>query len=269
MTGDVLHEVHNSFARSMATLAFLCSGTTEEDGGLLLYATPTPSPFPWNGALRISADTKPDVVVERARSFFDQVGHGYCLLALEGLDDDLINHLGESDDTSPEMIMTHSPDPLELPDGVELETVRTSEGREHFLGAVGEAFETLGEARSTWEACYPTTESLANPQAVAMVLYERGQPAAGGMYYRIDDVIEVLHIGTRPSFRRRGYGRMVTTALTIDGFEKGAHIASLQAEPMGYSTYQRIGYQTISNYHAYIRPADDSDGSTTSPTQSA
>lgn len=257
MREDILQAVHRSFAGSMATLAARCRGTVEEASGLLLYATPTPSPFPWNGALRLSAGINPEHVVERAHVFFEEVGHGYSLLALEGLDDDLIEYLGESDDTSPEMVMTHPPHPVDLPDGVELEVVRTPQQREHFLDTVGEAFETLGEARSTWEVCYPTVESLANPQAVAILLYERGHPTAGGMYYRSDDVIEVLHIGTRPSFRRRGYARMVTTALTVDGFEKGAQIASLQAEPMGFSTYRRIGYQTISTYHAYTRPVGD------------
>jgi predicted GNAT family acetyltransferase len=97
-------------------------------------------------------------------------------------------------------------------------------------------------------------DSLANPESVAMVLYKSGEPAAGGMYYRSGDVIEVLHIGTADNHRRQGYGRAVTTALTIHGFNNGATLASLQAEPMGLNTYQRIGFQTISTYHWYVRP---------------
>ncbi|HEX9761556.1 MAG TPA: GNAT family N-acetyltransferase, partial [Acidimicrobiia bacterium] len=105
--------------------------------------------------------------------------------------------------------------------------------------------------RETWALCYPTVESLSNPDSVAMVAYEDDWPAAGGMYYRSGDVIEVLHVGTHSSFRRRGYGRAVTTALTIHGFEQGARISSLQAEPMGYKTYERIGYRTVADFHVY------------------
>jgi ribosomal protein S18 acetylase RimI-like enzyme len=77
------------------------------------------------------------------------------------------------------------------------------------------------------------------------------------MSYRTGDVIEILHIGTHSSFRRRGYGEAVTTALTVHGFEHGATLASLQSAPMGYSTYQRIGYRTITACHVYFNPGGD------------
>jgi ribosomal protein S18 acetylase RimI-like enzyme len=255
MTQDVLHRVHANFGAAVQTLAHYCGGMISIEDGLLCYASASPSPVPWNGALRTSGDMGAEEIMERAQAFFEPLGHGFSLGALEGIDDDLIAALGNSNATSPEMVIEAAPDPVELADGVEIHLVDDSALRSDWLEAVGEAFETLGESKQTWVRCYPDVESLANPESVAMVLYESGAPAAGGMYYRSGAVVEVLHIGTANDYRRKGFGRAVTTALTNHGFSNGATLASLQAEPMGFNTYQRIGYETISTYHWYIRPA--------------
>lgn len=251
----MLHQVHGNFSAAVQTLAHYCNGTVSQEDGLLCYASASPSPFPWNGALRTSGNMGAEEIMERANEFFGPLQHGFSLGALEGIDDDLIAELGKAEATSPEMVMGESPGPVELADGVEVHVVDDHARRIDWLEVVGGAFETLGEAKQTWGRCYPDLESLANPVSVAMVLYEGTEPAAGGMYYRSDDVIEVLHIGTAENHRRKGYGRAVTTSLTTHGFSNGATIASLQAEPMGFNTYQSIGYQTISTYHWYVRPA--------------
>lgn len=251
---EMLRLVHENFANSMRIMARYCGGTVSECDGFLLYASAVPSPFPWNGVVRIEQGPNGDELMSTAREFFGDLGHGFSLLALEGIDDDLIAELGEANDTSPEMVLERAPTSLDLLGSVEIKVVSTEQMRKDFLVSVSEAFETLGESAETWQLCYPSLESLANPESVAMVMYEEGEPVAGGMYYRTGNVIEILHIGTRPSHRRKGCGRAVTTALTIHGFENGATLASLQAEPMGLSTYQRLGYQTISRYHLYVNP---------------
>lgn len=255
MTQDVLHRVHANFGAAVQTLTRYCGGIVSHEDGLLCYASASPSPFPWNGALRTSGVMGAEEIMERAEAFFGPLEHGFSLGALEGIDDDLITGLGDPDATSPEMVIANSPDPVELADGVEIQVVDDNSRRSDWLTVVGEAFETLGESKQTWVRCYPDVESLANPESVAMVLYESGEPAAGGMYYRSGDVVELLHIGTANDYRRKGYGRAVTTALTIHGLGNGATLASLQAEPMGFNTYKRIGYETVSKYHWYIRPA--------------
>jgi predicted GNAT family acetyltransferase len=254
MTEDLLHKVHGNFGAAVQTLVRYCGGRIAHEGGLLCYASASPSPFPWNGALRTSGDMGAEEIMERAAALFEPLDHGFSFGALEGIDDDLIAELGEAQATSPEMVIEDSPDPMELADDVEIHIANDETRRTDWLNAVGGAFETLGESKQTWWRCYPDVESLANPESVAMVLYKTGEPAAGGMYYRSGNVIEVLHIGTADNHRRQGYGRAVTTALTIHGFNNGATLASLQAEPMGFNTYQRIGFQTISTYHWYIRP---------------
>lgn len=252
MTDPILRRIHDNFAGAMRTMVEHCDGDVAESDGLLLCASASPSPFPWNSAIRVSGSLTAPEIESRAREFFGPRGHGFSIAALECLDDDLIAQLGEADDTSPEMIMIRAPDPFE---SGRVELVVTEARLHDWLEVVGAAFETLGESRDTWHACYPDLDSVANPRTVAMVVYEGADTVAGGMYYRSGSVIEVLHIGTHPEHRGRGYGRAVTTALTIHGFDNGASMASLQAEPMGISTYERIGYRTRSTYHWYVRHA--------------
>lgn len=256
MDQAILRRVHDNFAGSVETLCRYCDGIVAKEAGLVLFASASPSPFPWNGAVRISGDMPAAEIIERANEFFGRLGHEFSIGALEGLDDDLIAALGPADDTSPEMVMDRPPERMELAPGVEIEIVSDDEHRIDWLEVVSEAFEALGETRETWHLCYPDLTSVYNPKTVAMVLYEDGRPAAGGMYYRSGSVIEVLHIGTADEFRRRGHGRAVTTALTIHGFNNGSTLASLQAEPMGFGTYQQIGYEVLSTYHWYINPGD-------------
>lgn len=257
MDQAILRRVHDGFVGSMETLCAHCDGLVAKEAGLVLFASASPSPFPWNGALRVSGGMPADEMVERATEFFGRIDHGFSIGALEGIDDDVIAALGTADDTSPEMVMDHPPEPVELPPGVEIEIVSDDEHRLDWLTSVSEAFQTLGETRDTWHLCYPDLPSVYNPKTVAMVLYERGRPAAGGMYYRSGSVIELLHIGTSPDFRRLGYGRAVTVALATHGFNNGSTLASLQAEPMGFPTYRRVGFEVASTYHWYVTNPGD------------
>jgi GNAT superfamily N-acetyltransferase len=250
----VLRAVHHNFAATVGTMARHSGGTVLEAGGLLASASPASNPFPWNVSLRTDPDLSPPEFLDQARAFYGKLDKAFAVAALSGLDDDLIDHLGEATDISPEMVIDHSPLSLVGREGVEIRLVEDEAGRDHFLDTVGEAFETLGETAETWHLCYPTVESLHHPGAVAMVLYEREVPAAAGMYYRSGEVIEVIHIGTRPGQRRRGHGRAVAIALTRHGFGEGATLASLQSAPMGFRTYQRIGYRTIADYYWYLFP---------------
>ena len=254
MTSDLLHRVHDNFAGAVQVMAAYSGGKVLEEDGLVCYSSSSPSPFPWNGAIRVSGDLPAEEVVRRASAFFGPIGHGFAVGALEGIDDDMITALGEPSDSSPEMVMEHRPDPFVPGDDVEVLVVSTDDHRIDWLRVVSEAFETLGESRETWHLNYPDLESVNNPKTVAMVAYVDEEPAAGGMYYRSGSVIEVLHIGTANDFRRRGLGRAIATALTAHGFDNGATLASLQAEPMGFNTYRRIGYEVVSNYHWYINP---------------
>ena len=206
--------IQENFANSMGILAKRSGGSVAETDGLLMYASASPNPFPWNGAVRKAPGLTADEIDERTAAFFNPLGHGFALCALEGLDDDLIAAFGEADFSAPEMTIDHPVEIVALPDDAELKPVTNEKTRIDFLDAVGESFETLGESRETWLSCYPDVGSLANPQSVAMLIYHDGVAATGGMYYRTEDTAEVLHIGTRPSFRGNGHGQAVTAALT-------------------------------------------------------
>lgn len=240
----------------MRVLAERCDGSIVESEGLFMYASASPSPFPWNGAARTAPGLTAQEIDHRASTFFGGIGHGFAIWVLEGLDDDMLADLGEADFTAPEMIIDHPVTTPSLPDDVVIRSVKDQQTRINFLDVVGESFEDLGESRSTWLKCYPTVDSLVNPHSEALVVYQGGEAVAGGMYYRTGEVVEILHIGTRPSFRGRGHGRAVSAALTNHAFEHGVQLASLQATSMGLPIYQQMGYETVSTYHCFLRMSE-------------
>lgn len=161
-------------------------------------------------------------------------------------------HVPSSD--SPEMVLETPVALPSAPPGIELQEVKTGAQRADFLTAVASAFQTLGVAEETWHAVYPDLRSLTAPHIVAVVAYVEGAPAAGAMMYLSHGVAEVIHVGVHPAYRRRGLSELVTRAVTHEGFQRGARLASLQASPMGEGVYRRIGYREIARYRWYLFP---------------
>jgi predicted acetyltransferase len=63
-----------------------------------------------------------------------------------------------------------------------------------------------------------------------------------------DGHIGVFNIATPPAHRAQGYGRAVTARVLADGVRGGAHTAYLQASPMGFGVYQRMGFRTAETW---------------------
>ena len=61
-------------------------------------------------------------------------------------------------------------------------------------------------------------------------------------------------VATRPEFRRRGLGGLVTTAAANRGFEMGCPAVVLQASPMGLPVYRRLGFRPLNRYQIWEPP---------------
>lgn len=95
---------------------------------------------------------------------------------------------------------------------------------------------------------------LDRPDTAIYVGYTNGEPVTAGLGIRTGDTIGVYNIATRESARRRGYGAAMTARIAADGAAAGSEVASLQASPMGLSTYERLGYRTVVRYTWYAEP---------------
>ena len=84
--------------------------------------------------------------------------------------------------------------------------------------------------------------------------YTDGEPVSAGLGMRTGRTVGVFNIATHPSARGRGYGAAMTRRVAADGAAAGCDVATLQASEMRRPIYERLGYQTVVEYMAYIEP---------------
>jgi GNAT superfamily N-acetyltransferase len=95
---------------------------------------------------------------------------------------------------------------------------------------------------------------LERPECVVYVGYADGDPVVSGLGWRTGRTVGVYSIATIESARRRGYGAAMTARAVADGVVAGCDVAALQASEMGRPIYERLGFQTIVRYAAYVDP---------------
>lgn len=93
---------------------------------------------------------------------------------------------------------------------------------------------TLGDDRCSW-----------------FLGYLDGELAACGQLLLAAGVAGVYSIGVRERFRRRGLGAAITVAVLTAGRESGCSTGVLQASPMGAPVYDRMGFETVTDYHCF------------------
>jgi ribosomal protein S18 acetylase RimI-like enzyme len=75
-----------------------------------------------------------------------------------------------------------------------------------------------------------------------------GEPAAVAKRTTLDGMSYISSIGTRPRFRGRGLGRLVTAAVSMDAFESGSrwtYLAVHVENRVARRVYERVGYAVI------------------------
>lgn len=80
---------------------------------------------------------------------------------------------------------------------------------------------------------------------------EEGEPVACGLLVRSGDVAGVYNIGVIDDYRRRGIGEAITWAVLRAGSEAGCSTGVLQSSSMGYPVYERMGFETVVDYHRF------------------
>ena len=86
------------------------------------------------------------------------------------------------------------------------------------------------------------------PHIDAVVCYERERPASAALLLLSHGIAGIYWVSTVSTARGKGYAEACTRWLTNRGFALGARVVSLQASPMGYPIYRRMGFMELATY---------------------
>lgn len=82
--------------------------------------------------------------------------------------------------------------------------------------------------------------------------YVNGVPVASAQIVATDGMAGVYYVGVAPGVRRGGVGESVTRHALRDAIAMGCTRAALQASPMGFRIYERMGFRHIADYRQYV-----------------
>lgn len=127
---------------------------------------------------------------------------------------------------------------------------------DHYADGLADGYEMpLDIARTIARAVLPE-ENIFN------VIGERdGEVVATAAAYVRDEICGIYNISTVPSARRQGIGDAVTRAALVMARDVGATSAYLQASPMGFPVYEKLGFTVESQYTFYALPVTKAQNS--------
>ena len=122
-----------------------------------------------------------------------------------------------------------------------------------------------GDDLGAWVNCYCPAMGVPDTQIEAMIYAERHRLDQAGQLHRFAARFEGSVIGTAElfihagvagiylvttdaKFRRKRIGTALTQLACLAGRKLGLRFATLQASPLGYNVYERIGFRQIGAY---------------------
>lgn len=84
-----------------------------------------------------------------------------------------------------------------------------------------------------------------DPNARFYLARHHGKPACSVMTLDVDGDCGIYLVATLPVARGRGLASQLMTRALIDARERGCTTTTLQASPMGYPVYRKLGYEDL------------------------
>ena len=137
---------------------------------------------------------------------------------------------------------------------VEVRRVRGDDPEARALVAAMEAWVTENFGPTTPDRTSTvTSEEMAPPDGAFVILYEDGEPVAGGGLRRLEnDVAEIKRMFVEPAARGRGHGRRVLSELEAVAVELGyrrLRLDTAQSMTTAIALYRGAGYRDIPDYN--------------------
>lgn len=227
---------------------------TEEKGVLaVLSATPAGGTF-HAAVLRTDPTTAPASVIAAARRLATDHARDVTIWAAEDLDRDLrdecVAEMLTARTPHAGMSLAAPPEGLIPPPGIRVRRVATPEGIHDFAEIHRQNYRSAGLSPDCADHV-ATPGSLLDPAVDAFVAEVDGVPAACAMALVTGSVGGIYWVGTRPEFRRRGLGDLLSRTATRAAFGRGARLVVLQATASGESVYRRLGFTRFTTYLHY------------------
>jgi len=221
-----------------------------EDDGVLLFAGSVDFPAYSNGVHRVDPTVPGELVIDKARSFFADLGRGFSVWTRVGpVDDDLAAAADAAGITvfadSPQMICRCRLPDRDLPPGLEIRAVTDQRGVDDYADVTGEAYVSLGAPAEVNRSHFNGPLALQGPHVHASLAYLDGRAVGAALVLMSHGIGGVYWVGCREDARGRGIAEAVTRHVTNLGFDLGAASVQLQASTMGEPTYRRMGYQEL------------------------
>jgi GNAT superfamily N-acetyltransferase len=200
------------------------------DEAITLFATLDRIPHIWpRPALR-----EPPDIAERLTAYgFENVGEGHVMVLV---DRDVVLHVAD----------THLPpdttvERLAIVSGLDLAAAAMD-----VATVLNESFNVDPGRQASIEL--ETETMLQRPELETFLVRVEGEPAATGRAATIDGATYLASIGTRPRFRGRGLGRLVTALIAAAGVREGSrwiHLGVFADNVGAIRMYERLGFERV------------------------
>lgn len=242
---ELVTAVNASFVDSYRKLAQHCAGgAIREVNGPFAFVTGVPIPM-FNGCLALEPVAGADLAA--AVTWIQGANVPYQVWIEEHLAPDLDGavkalRLERESWLMPGMVLVDPPAPPPPAPGVSVIRVRDDD-----LSAWLDVLVDVGMPRPLTEQLFPPS-FVDDPDVTLFLSCLNDRPVGTAIAIRSGDVSGVYSVITLPDARVHGVGTAAAWAAVDAGREWGCDVVVLQATEMGFNSYRRMGFETVTRY---------------------
>jgi ribosomal protein S18 acetylase RimI-like enzyme len=235
---------HKAYIRGFGLMAdSVTAGYTHRTGGVISIVSH--SPVALFNQIIVNDDSANERDMETALAAMSGTGLRFAVSLRSERDSRFAPVLEESGmilaDTGPAMAMAPIPDHPMPPDS----EIRSGVGvRDDHIRVTAEGFGFPAEMLES-----VLVPRMAEQSDVTFYTgYVDDQPVTASLGFIDHGSISVFNVAAVEEHRGKGYGAAMTMRAVIDGRDRDCDVAFLQSTEMGYSIYERLGFETIFDY---------------------
>jgi ribosomal protein S18 acetylase RimI-like enzyme len=147
----------------------------------------------------------------------------------------------------PGMVMSDPPESWTAPEGLSIEFAADMPGLVTNLRTCCEGFEMSSDVLDMFATDY----MLNTDDLWFLTGFIDDTPVVTSVGMKIGDIDGIYNVATLPQYRGRGFGAVLTRLAVAEGIQRGCSVASLQSSEMGYSLYERLGFEGVLDWNGF------------------